>query len=119
MAFSKAKIHNVNTAGLAAQNEIGSLHVTVNKAPLVYFPNRSEHFREDVNSDFEAVILFEATAHLGQIDSHQVHHNQVLLRIVYKIINVWYMLQAYICAHVKLLPKMTYLSNCLRPGTQR
>lgn len=93
VALGQPEVHDVDAAGLAAQHEVRSLHVAVDEAPLVDLPNRGEHLGENVDRNFEAVVLLEAAAHLGQINCHQVHHDQVLLRIVDKVVHVGHVLQ--------------------------
>lgn len=53
VALGEAEVHDVNAAGLAAQDEVGGFDVAVDEAPLVHLANSGEHLDQNVNGNFK------------------------------------------------------------------
>ena len=95
MTFSQTEINNVNSARFSTQNEVAGLNISVDESPLMHLANTSEHFYQNLNSYFERVVLVETSARLGQVDSHEVHDNEVLLRVVDEVVDVRDVLETF------------------------
>ena len=53
MPLRQPKVHDVNAARLATQDEVAGLDIAVDEAALVHLPDGGEHLHQDVNRDFE------------------------------------------------------------------
>ena len=95
MLLGQAKIDDVYSAILTIEHKVGGLHVSMDEAALVHFLDRDDHLNEDMDGDFEVVTLFQAASSLGQVDTEQVHHDEVLLAIHDVIVRIWHVLQSY------------------------
>lgn len=95
MLFGQTEVDNEDFLVLLAQHEVGGLDVSVNKAALVHFLDRSEHFDQNLNGDFEVVVLLKATTSFGEVDSEQVHHDEILLRVGHEVVHVGHVLKTY------------------------
>lgn len=86
MLLCKAEIHDENSAVLLAQNKVRSLDITMDEASVMYLLNGYQHLQQDVNRDFETVGLLQTSPSTRQINAQEVHHNQILLRILNEVI---------------------------------
>ena len=78
MTFSKSEVNDKNSTGLSTEHEVAGLYVTMDKATLVYLLNRCKHLDKDLNYNFEGVVCLETASSFRKINSHQVHHDQIL-----------------------------------------
>ena len=67
----------------------------MDEAAFMDLANCGEHLHQDMDCDLEAIVLLKTAANFSQINCHQIHHNQILLRIMHEVINIGHMLQPY------------------------
>lgn len=53
VSFGKAEVNDVNAARIAAKHKIAGFHVSVDKAAFVNFADRSQHFNQNMDCNFE------------------------------------------------------------------
>ena len=89
MLLGEAKVNDEDLTILSVKNEIRSLHITMDKATLMYFFDRNDHFDEDLNRDFKVISLLETPPCLSQVDSEEVHDDEILLSVLNILVGVW------------------------------
>ena len=82
MFLGQAKVHNIDLSIFFVHYKVRSLDISVNKTTLMDTVDSSDHLHENLNRYFEVVALVEAPPGLGQVDSKQIHHNEVLLGVL-------------------------------------
>jgi len=87
MLLGETEVNDEHPAEFFAEHEIRRFYISMYKAAFVYFLDRSEHFDQYLNRNFEVVRLLKASTGLCEVDAEKIHHNEVLLTVLYEVID--------------------------------